>query len=160
LVIPRAVTPLFPLPQKSRPGRIRLSDENDVSKAFEFLRFDGRHCAAHNSETASGSNLIKDLDQATPLNAHARETDHVSACQALEVDILYVLIDNGDIVVFRHERGEERKAGNRKIGSLSKEPHTSFHPPEGHVKTGIYDNDIGHIGILPTAEPEPFLTHV
>ena len=112
LLVAGLVAALLPLPQKLRPSLIRFANEDDVGKAFEDFRLDSRHGSANNDHDTPRLNLLEDLNQPTPLNAHAGQAHKIRPAETVEVDVLDILIDEHHLVMFgdkgRAERGRPR----------------------------------------------------
>src|SRR4029078_2461626 len=71
LLVAGLVAALLPLPQKLRPSLIRFANEDDVGKGFEGFPLDSRHGSANDDHDTPRLNLLENLNQPTPLNAHA-----------------------------------------------------------------------------------------
>jgi len=98
---------LFPFLQKLRPGQIRFAYEDDVGQVLELFRLDGRHRTSDDSHDTTSADFLENLVQPLRLHAHAREADHVGAAKPLEINCLDILVDQGHLVVARHERGQQ-----------------------------------------------------
>src|SRR4029079_18818877 len=118
LLVAGLVAALLPLPQKLRPSLIRFANEDDVGKAFEDFRLDSRHGSANNDHEPPRPTLIKDLNQPTPLNAHAGQAHKIRPAETVEVDVLDILIDEHHLVMFGDKGSEQSEAGHGQVGAL------------------------------------------
>ena len=87
---------------------------------------------------------VEDLPHPDPLHAHAGEADDVGPGNALEVDRLDVLVDQGDGVLGGRQRGQQRQAGDRQVGPLAHEGQGVLHAPVRDLEPGIDQDDVGH----------------
>jgi len=127
-----------------RPGLVRLADEDDVDEIPEIGLPNGNPRAADHHEHAPVLELGEDLPHAVTLDVHPGKADDVGARAAVEVDRLHVLVDQGDAVVRRRERGEQRQAGDRQYRLSAKQPQCVIHAPIRGREARMDQHDVGH----------------
>ena len=118
LLVAGLVAALLPLPQKLWPSLIRFADEDDVGNAFQDFRLHRCHRPAHSHHDAARLDLLENLEQTAPLNAHAGEADQVGAGETVEVDVLDIFVDQRHLVMFGNERGQQCEARHGQVSAL------------------------------------------
>jgi hypothetical protein len=145
LVAPRG-PPGLPVAQEPRPGVLRLADEDRVRAVAEVVLGDADPRPADHHEASAPLELRHQLEHAMALHAHPGDADDVGVLAAGEIDLLDVLVDQGDAMFRRGERGEQRQRADRQVGALAEKPQARLQPPEGYLEARIDDDDVGHRG--------------
>src|SRR5262249_3062488 len=91
------------------------------------------------------------------LDAHAGQADEVGASEAVEIDVIDILVYQRHAVMVGHERGEQGEARHGQVRALTEQTDAMLHAPEGGVEARIDDDDIGH-GRTPPETPSAAVT--
>ena len=95
-----------------------FSNHHGVGMRQRFLSQVTDVHAAHKHRNASGPKAIGDLITALHIGGHGRYADHIDF--QIEIDGLYILVrENNFIFIFRNQRGNGEKPGNRRIQRLA-----------------------------------------
>ncbi len=144
LLVALGVPALPPFVEEPRPGFLGLADEDHVGQVAEIILLDGHPRAARHAEAAALLQLGEDLLHAEPLHAHPRDADDVGPLATLPVDRLDVLVDQGDRVLARRQRRQQRQARHRQVGPLADERQGMLHAPVRDLEPRIDQHDISH----------------
>jgi hypothetical protein len=68
----------------------------------------------------------------------------VGASEAVEIDVIDILVYQRHAVMVGHERGEQGEARHGQVRALTEQTDAMLHAPEGGVEARIDDDDIGH----------------
>src|SRR5205823_1761174 len=80
---------------------------------------------------------------------HAGDADDIGAGDAVEVDGLDVLVEEGDGVRRRGEGGQQRQGGDGQVGPLAEQGQGVFEPPVGDLEAGVDEDNVHRAGPLP-----------
>ena len=141
---------LVPFGEKTWPGLLGLADEDDIREISDIPFLDGDVRAADHGEHTTGFQLGQDLAHPPALHVHAGNPDNVRSRASVEIDRFDILVDERDAVLGRGQRRHQRQTGDRQHRLDAQKRHCVLQPPVRNVKTGVYQNNIGH-AVIPAA---------